>query len=132
MELTLNMSSSVSINKKALIVDDETDICFLLSSILKQKDIQSFCAGSLAEAERKLENHPDVSFIFLDNHLPDGWGVKCISGLKKRFPHSFIVMITAHDNSADRLLAVNNGVDYFVAKPFSTDLIMRTIDKLIA
>ena len=27
--------------KKALIVDDETDICYLLSHILKQKDIQT-------------------------------------------------------------------------------------------
>ena len=118
--------------RMALIVDDENDICFLLGTILKQKNIQSVCAGSLAEAEKSLENHPDVSMIFLDNYLPDGWGIKHISDLKSKYPGSLIVMITAHDNSSDRLQAVNNGVDFFIGKPFTIDLINRTIDRLIA
>jgi len=80
---------------KALIIDDETDICFLLSGILKQKNFQSTLAGSLAEAEKIVENETEYSVIFLDNHLPDGLGVNYISTLKRKCPSSMIVMITA-------------------------------------
>jgi len=58
--------------KKALIVDDETDICYLLSNILKQKNIQTVFAGSLAEADRVLQTSGYFYYLFLDNHLPDG------------------------------------------------------------
>src|SRR5438876_4043310 len=37
---------------KALIIEDETDIRYLVSNILKQKGVQSVLAGSLSEAEK--------------------------------------------------------------------------------
>ena len=39
-------------SRKALIVDDEKDIGFLLGNILKQANIQPVLAGSITEAER--------------------------------------------------------------------------------
>ena len=115
---------------KALIIDDETDICYLLGSILKQKNIQSLFAGSLAEAEKTLQSHPDLFFIFLDNHLPDGLGITNIRQLKKNFPLSHFIMITAHDTNADRKKAKEDGADFFIGKPFSKEAIFKTIDAL--
>jgi len=72
--------------KRALIVDDETDICYLLSSILKQKNIQTAFAGSLAEADRMLQSPNFFYYVFLDNHLPDGLGINQIKRWKEKFP----------------------------------------------
>ena len=48
----------------ALIVDDEKDICFLLSNILKQKNYNSTLAGSLAEAQKLIETQtPSIIFF---------------------------------------------------------------------
>ena len=114
-----------------LIIDDETDICYLLGNILKQKDIRTVFASSLSEADNIIEEHTDeFSFIFLDNHLPDGLGVNHIKQIKKNCPLCKVIMITAHDNQTDREKAAYEGADYFIGKPFSSELILKTIDNL--
>jgi DNA-binding response OmpR family regulator len=117
-------------NSKALIVEDETDICYLLSNILKQKNIDSCFAESLAALEKILESDQDFSVIFLDNHLPDGLGLKSIKNLKNRLPDSIIVMITAQDSNANRKKAEEDGIDFFLGKPFSKEDILRTVEAL--
>ena len=125
------MTTHVLTTSKALIIDDETDICYLLSNILKQKSIPASFVGSISEAERLLGvSEGDFPLIFLDNHLPDGLGVNYIGVLRQRFPTSKIVMITAHDTATDRERAQQQGVDYFISKPFSKDLIFKTIDEM--
>ena len=113
-----------------LIIDDETDICYLLSSILRQKDIETIVASNLLQADHIIEASPEFSFIFLDNHLPDGLGVNYIKQIKKKCPSCKVIMITAHDNIADREIADSEGADYFIGKPFSRDLILKTLDEL--
>ena len=116
---------------KALIIEDETDICYLVSNILKQRGIQSVLAGSLSEAEKILKQDlPPPRIIFLDNYLPDGLGINYIREIKKRFPGIKIVIITAHDNISDREKARFEGADFFIGKPFSKELIFKTIDTL--
>jgi DNA-binding response OmpR family regulator len=111
---------------KALIIDDEIDICYLLTGILRNADVDSIYVNSLADAKKALETQfPEV--IFIDNHLPDGMGVDFISYIKKNKPESKIVMITAYDTQKDRLKAREAGVDYFIAKPFTRESIYKTV-----
>lgn len=114
---------------KALIVDDEVDICFLLSGILRYKNFEPLYVTSLAAAEKFLQKDTVPPVIFLDNHLPDGKGIDYIIRLKKSYPSVKIVMITAHDTSADREKAYENGADYFIGKPFTRDMIFDAIEK---
>jgi len=114
---------------KALIIDDETDICYLLSRLLKFKKLDTSFVNSLADADKALRNeHPEI--IFLDNHLPDGLGINYIPYIKKNYPDSKIIMITAHDSGDDRAKALANGADYFIGKPFTSDIIYKTVDEL--
>jgi DNA-binding NtrC family response regulator len=113
--------------KKALIVDDETDICYLLSNILKQKNIQTVFAGSLAEADKVLQSSGYFYYLFLDNHLPDGLGINQIKRWKQKFPSTHVIMITAHDSYEERRKASNDGADNFIAKPFSKEIIWNSI-----
>jgi DNA-binding response OmpR family regulator len=74
------------------------------------------------------KNDPPV--IFLDNHLSDGMGIDHIARIKKEHPASCIIMITAHDTSTDREIAYKEGVDFFIGKPFTRDMILKTIEKI--
>lgn len=114
--------------KKALIIDDESDICYLLSNILKQKNIHSIFAGSLNETDRILQSADNFGYIFIDNHLPDGLGSSYIEKIKDKYPDTPLIMITAHDNNSDRQLAERKGVDHFIGKPFSRDTILQTVE----
>jgi DNA-binding NtrC family response regulator len=113
--------------KRALIVDDETDICYLLSNILKQRNIQTAFAGSLAEADRMLQSPDFFYYVFLDNHLPDGLGINQIKRWKEKFPSIHVIMITAHDSYEERKKASRDGADYFISKPFSKEVILNSI-----
>jgi two-component system OmpR family response regulator len=115
---------------KALIIDDEIDICYLLSSILKNKDVLPEYVNSLSEATTALaKSIPAI--IFLDNHLPDGMGIDFIRYIKKNFPETKIVMITAYDNSSDRNKALQLGADGFIGKPFSRDVIYKAVEQFV-
>jgi len=113
--------------KRALIVDDETDICYLLSNVLKQKNIQTVFAGSLAEADRMLKSSDFFYYVFLDNHLPDGMGINQVKRWKEKFPFIHLIMITAHDSFEERKKASADGADDFISKPFSKEIILNSI-----
>ena len=115
---------------KALIIDDEIDICYLLSSILKIKNIQSYYVNTLAAVSDALKTQqPEI--VFLDNHLPDGLGINFVDHIKATYPQIKIVMITAYDTTADRQEAINKGVDIFLGKPFTKEEINNALKILI-
>jgi two-component system OmpR family response regulator len=112
-----------------LIIEDEVDICYLLGSLLRKKQLQSKYVNSLKDAASILENN-EPEIIFLDNHLPDGLGVNFISYIKRFHPLSKIIMITAHDTLADKRNAFKEGVDYFLSKPFSKETINSIMETM--
>ncbi len=113
-----------------LIIEDELDICYLLSGILKKRNLNTSYVTSLLAAQKKLSlGNPDI--LFIDNHLPDGLGTDFISGVKVTHPFIKIVMITAHDTSDDKTKALQKGADYFIGKPFTSNTIMETVDNLL-
>jgi two-component system OmpR family response regulator len=114
---------------KVLIVDDELDICYLLSGILKQKNFRTGFVNSLSDAEIALKNDTPA-LIFLDNRLPDGFGLDFIPFVKKNYPQLKIVMISAHDSAADRKRAYDGGADLFIGKPLNRDQINDAISQL--
>jgi len=121
------MGSSV----KALIVDDEVDVCYLLSTILRHKNLQASYVNSISDAKRVLiEDNPSI--IFLDNHLPDGFGVNFIEEIRSSYPTVKIIMITAHDTTRDRDKAYQNGADHFIGKPFTREAIFKTLESISA
>lgn len=123
------MEKIVSQNLDALIIDDEADICYLLGNVLKKRDIESKFVNSLREAANILElNDPEI--IFLDNHLPDGLGLNFIAYIKRFHPKTKIVMITAHDTIVDKQKALNEGVDFFIGKPFTKETVNHIMENL--
>ncbi len=116
--------------KDILIVDDEMDICYLLTGILKKKNYQSAFANSLSEAQKAIDKSPP-SLLILDNRLPDGLGIDFIPYVKEKYPATKILMVTAYDTSSDKMMAYNKGADYFIAKPLNRDLINMAIDQLL-
>lgn len=115
--------------KKVLIVEDEGDMCLLLNIILNGKDIQLDHVKSLSAAQTYLqEEQPAV--ILLDNQLPDGFGVDFISTLKDKYPAIKIIMISGYDGSA-KDIALANGADTFIAKPFTREELSQSVKALL-
>ena len=115
---------------KALIIDDENDICYLLSRLLNQKNLETSYVNNLSDATTALKKN-NQEIIFLDNNLPDGLGVNFLKYIKSNYPDSKIVMITAQDMNIEKQRAFKAGADYFISKPFSRATIYKTVDELM-
>jgi two-component system, OmpR family, response regulator len=110
----------------ALIIDDEIDICYFLTGILKKKEIPSLYVNSLFEAKAILKTY-FPALVFLDNHLPDGLGLDFIAYIKDVSPHTSIVIITANDSVTMNKSCMANTID-FIRKPFTRERIDDAID----
>ena len=103
--------------KKALIIEDEGDMCLLLNIMLNGKEVDLDHVKNLTLAKEYLSNkQPEV--VILDNKLPDGFGVDFISFIKQNYPNLKIIMISGYDASAEDV-ALENGADVFLQKPFT-------------
>jgi len=113
-------------NINALIIDDDIDTCILLSRILVENRIKSLSVNTLHDAESLFESvSPEL--IFIDNKLPDGYGLNFLSYIREKFPNALIVMITAHSSEFNRRTALLNGAEYFIEKPFTSNDINNVI-----
>ena len=116
---------------EALIVEDEIDICFLLTGILRKKNLRTTFVNSILQAQDLLAiKYPSI--LILDNNLPDGSGVDFIRNIKISHPLMRIIMITADDTFANKNNAIKAGADFFIGKPFTRDIISKTIDTVKA
>jgi two-component system copper resistance phosphate regulon response regulator CusR len=115
-------------NKKILILDDEEDICFLLSNFLKNQFKEVKCANTISEFKSFDLNSIDV--IIVDNNLPDGFGFDIIPDMKSSKPEIKIIAISAFDANNERKYAMENGADLFLGKPFKFDDILQKIELL--
>lgn len=116
--------------KKVLIIEDEGDMCLLLNIMLTGKEMELDHVKSLSSAEEYLQKEqPPV--VILDNKLPDGFGIDFISHIKKNYPSVKIIMISGYDGSA-KDVALYNGADIFLEKPFKKDELYHSILQLMS
>ena len=116
------------VTKKLLIVEDEGQIGLALNMILAEREFDLDYVNSLLAASEYLEkNKPSV--VILDNKLPDGYGVDFIGYIKKKYPSIKIIMISGFATARDVALA--NGADVFLDKPFSMDKVNEAIDTVL-
>ena len=115
--------------KKVLIVEDEGDMCLLLNILLNGKEMELEHVKNLSAAKDYLERiQPAV--VLLDNKLPDGFGVDFIRFVKQQYPAVKIIMISGYDASVEDV-AIENGADVFLQKPFTRDQLYNSIKGLM-
>lgn len=115
--------------KKVLIIEDESDMCLLLNIMLNRGEVELDHVKNIAAAQDYLSTeNPEV--VILDNKLPDGFGVDFISFIKKNYPSIKIIMISGYDASAEDV-ALDNGADVFLQKPFTKDQLYKSMMGLL-
>ncbi|WP_223834081.1 response regulator [Spirosoma profusum] len=125
MAITTNITAS----KRVLIIDDEADICLLLSGLLRRLGYQPTCAHFIEEGRQCLHTQ-QFDAIFLDLNLPDGLGFDLLPSIREEQQVAKVVMISAFDGQSERRRATEQGADYFIGKPFtrrSVEMALQTV-----
>ena len=112
-----------------LVVEDEFLIRFMLSDSLRDVGYQVIEASNADEALKLLESIvPDL--ILSDVRMPgsiDGMGL--LSRIKITHPSIPVIIASAH---LERTVAISAGAADFVAKPYTAELIVKTVENELA
>lgn len=101
---------------RILVVDDNADICFVMSSYLKREGFQVEEAYSGRSALKLLENYK-FDLVFCDYRLPDVEGEDLFKEIKKIQPDTEVVIITAYADVKTAIRCMKLGALDYVTKP---------------
>ena len=110
---------------KILIIDDEKDICFLISEILKdEKYITETAENSKEALEKFISFKPDLIIldVWLGNSELDG--IELLKEFKRINSIIPVIIISGHGTVDMAVQAIKNGAYDFLEKPFNSDKIV--------
>lgn len=108
--------------QRALVVDDEPDICELVQMTLAKMGLHSEIALNVAAAHRLLAEQ-SFDLCITDMRLPDGNGIELVEHIRDHYPTIPTAVITAHGNMETAVQALKAGAFDFVSKPVDLNVL---------
>jgi len=118
--------------KKVLIVDDEETLTWSMAkSLAKDKDkYEVIIANTGKEALEHLEKKK-IDLVISDIRMPDINGLDLLVKIKKQYPKTKVIIMTAYGSSDIQREANQRGSLHYVEKPFEISDIRKIIIDLI-
>jgi two-component system, cell cycle response regulator DivK len=130
---TKKQNPIVYMNKKILIIDDDSKNIFALNATLKTKGFQCISAGSALDGIRLLKNEPHIGVVLMDMMMPDMDGYEAIEVIRKEndFAALPIIAVTAQAMMGDREKCLAAGASEYVSKPIDVDVLLRLLGQYL-
>ncbi|NWG03857.1 MAG: response regulator [Syntrophaceae bacterium] len=118
--------------KKVLIVDDEETLTWSMArSLSKDKDkFEVMIANNGKEALNLLQKN-EIDLVISDIRMPDINGLDLLVKIKKEYPQTRVIIMTAYGSSDVQKEANRRGSLFYVEKPFEISDIRKIIIDLI-
>ncbi len=114
--------------KTILLVDDEPDILWALSNVLKEKGYFPITAQNGKEGLKKLEEEqPDLAV--LDIRLPDMNGIELLKQMKKKEQDLLVIMFTAYGEINSAVEAIKLGAFDYLNKPVANEELLLVMER---
>ncbi|WP_434305288.1 response regulator transcription factor [Clostridium botulinum] len=114
---------------KLLIIEDDKNMCEVLSNLLNKWEFEvNVCKDFEKIIEYFLKYEPDV--VLMDINLPvcDGfYWCKKIRQISK----TPIIFVSSRDSNMEIVMAINNGGDDFIQKPFNSEVLIAKLQDII-
>ncbi|WP_207424368.1 hybrid sensor histidine kinase/response regulator transcription factor [Desertivirga brevis] len=130
---TVEASISEASTKRTsiLLVEDNSDVRLFLKEQLKELyDIET-AENGLEGIEKASRFRPDL--ILTDVMMPEMDGIEMLNTLRNNAEtsHIPIIVLTAKSSVESRIEALKYGADYYLTKPFNTEMLLAVIANLI-
>lgn len=115
-----------------LIVDDEIELRRSVISILKSTMPEiDFAIDEASTGKEALEKvkQKQWDLVLMDVKMPEMNGIEALSAIKEHDPRTFVVLMTAHSNLHDAVLAIKEGAYDYVEKPVQPQLLAEIVRK---
>lgn len=99
-----------------LVVDDDPEICRLISQYLEANGFRMSTAGDGAQLRLVLSAGP-VDLVLLDLGLPGEDGLSLLRHLEQDW-HGPVIVVSGRGESVERVVGLELGADDYISKPF--------------
>jgi DNA-binding NtrC family response regulator len=116
------------LNENILVVDDDTELRKVLSSILSE---EGYSVKTVENGKQAIEVSEKKRFdlALIDIKLPDMNGTELLHRLKEKQPHIVMIIITGFPTIQNAMGAVNEGADGYILKPFEIRKLLEAVRK---
>ena len=111
-----------------LIVDDEPNYLIVLSELLRDEGYEVFTAANGMEGLQVVRD-ADLDLVITDMQMPEMDGMQLLRHVKELNKELPVLMITAYAQVEKAVAAMQAGAFSYLAKPFSNDELIVTIQK---
>ena len=115
-----------------LIVDDNSDIRFILDELIKEAGYKTRLAANfnqaLSEIDKKL---PDVAIMDVKLDKGDNDGIQLLDHIKKKNVDIPVIMISGHANIEMAVNSLKSGAFEFIQKPFDKERLLNFINRAV-
>ena len=116
---------------KIIVVDDEKRICHNVAKILSKNKYEVTHAGSAQEALEKMAKE-SFSLLISDIVMPGKNGLELLKMVKKEWPLTKAIMMTAYAATDTAIKAIRLGALDYIAKPFTPDELRSTVEQALS
>lgn len=103
---------------KLLLIEDERDLAASIQEFLQGEGYLVEWAADFPGADEKVALY-EYDCLIVDINLPGGGtGLDILRSLKKRRPHTGVIIVSARNAFDDRILGLDLGADDYLTKPF--------------
>ena len=101
---------------RLLLIDDDIELCELLSSWLSQ---EGFVVDACHDGQSAMNALHEVkpAAVVLDVMLPDGSGLELLKKIRQNHSELPVLMLSARGEPLDRILGLELGADDYLSKP---------------
>ncbi len=115
---------------RILVIDDEAIVRTTLRRALEEEGFSVRTADTVRGALRSAEEQrPDVAVV--DLKLGEASGLDVLRDLKRRWPSTVAIMISAYGDVQDVVQAMKLGAEDYVQKPYDLDEMVRCISQTL-
>lgn len=115
---------------RILVVEDDEVLADGLRVGLRLAGFTPDCVGCLEDARAALDT-TEYAAMVLDLTLPDGSGLTLLHGLRTAGGGLPVLVLTAHDQTHERIAGLDAGADDYLGKPFDLDELAARLRALI-
>jgi two-component system, NtrC family, response regulator HydG len=113
-----------------LVIDDDKDICLVLSNFLS-KNRYSVSVANSGDEGLKLLRSGTFDVVLCDYKLPDATGIELLQKIKILNPSVAVIMITGYSDVRSAVETFRYGASDYVTKPLYPDELLVTIKEAI-
>ena len=119
-------------NPFILLVDDELPFVETMTKRLTKRELRVISAYSGSEALECLSKNRNVDVVILDVKMPGMDGIETLKELKKKFPLTEVIMLTAHATIETAIDGMKMGAFDYLMKPCNIDQLIEKVEEAAA